>query len=290
MEAPIPTPDEVPGWANYPEYYTLDPDILFEDGSLIGWCQDVDGNGTLDFVEVASGEFPFAIYRANGLSCMPTLTVTDDDMIAVAYSSPTEGYSTSDERYNYHHIWTTFSPDLGSTWGTKFGEDTFIDLQEGELFHIFDECIYGQFAPNNSSESAHFDFMYFADEKPGVILDEDEQTEPTTNRLIHNMIPKDEVTAVAELNTQVRGSLKVSDCYPNPTHGTTTINISVSDASTVSVEVFNLTGQKVLEVPASTMTKGVNSISFDASSLNSGVYFYTVTAGAESISKKMIVE
>lgn len=286
MEAPIPTPDEVPGWANYPDYYTLNPDYLFEDGVLIGWSQDVNGNGTLDFVEVASGEFPFAIYRSKGLSTMTTLTVTDDDVIAVAFSSPTETYATSDERYNYYHTWVVTSPDLGSTWDTE----NFTDLQAGELFHIFDECIYGQFAPNNSMDSDHFDFMYNADEKPGVFLDEDDQLEPTTNRMIHNRIAKDDVVGVKEINTEVSRSLKVSDCYPNPTRGITTLTIRVENASTVSVEVFNLTGQKVLEVPTSNMTKGVNSITFDASSLNSGVYFYTVTAGSESISKKMIVE
>ena len=48
---------------------------------------------------------------------MPTLTITDDDVIAVAYSSVTEGYATSDNRYNYRHNWVTFSPDLGNTWG-----------------------------------------------------------------------------------------------------------------------------------------------------------------------------
>ncbi len=291
MEAPIPTPEEVPSWANYPEYYTLDPDYLYEElNVLIGWVQDVNGDGEINYVEVASGEFPFAIYRELGVSTMPTLTITDDDVIAVAYSSVTEGYATSDNRYNYRHNWVTFSPDLGNTWGTSLGEETFIDLQEGELFHIFDECIYGQFAPNNSSESDHFDFMYNADDKPGVFLDEDEQTIPTTNRMIYNKISKDEVVGVIDINNETENSLVVSNCYPNPTHGTTTLTISLRDAGSVALEIYNLTGQKVMEIPATKMAKGVNTITFDASALNSGVYFYTVTAGTESISKKMIVE
>ncbi len=170
------------------------------------------------------------------------------------------------------------------------GEDTFYDLQEGELIHIFDECIYGQFAPNNSSESNHFDFIYNADEKPGVFLDEDEQTEPTTNKIIHNMINNIELLGVIDINNETGNPLAVSNCYPNPTHATTSLSINLKNAGSVALQIFNLTGQKVMEVPATNMDRGVNTITFDASGLNSGVYFYTVTAGSESISKKMIVE
>ncbi len=295
MEAPIPTPEEVPSWANYPEYYTLDPDYLDQElGVLIGWAQDVDGNGQLDYVDVASGEFPFAVYREKGLSAFPTLSISDDGMIAFAFSSPTEYYATSDDRYNYNHVWVTFSPDLGNTWGTDLGEGTFYDLQEGELFHIFDECIYGQFAPNNVAGTEYFDFVYNADDKPGIYIDytldpTGEQTEPSTNRYIHNLIPK-LLVGIDDINLENNPSLQVSNCYPNPTHGTTTLTVSLSDAGSVALEIFNLTGQKVMEIPAAKMAKGVNTITFDASALNSGVYFYTVTAGTESISKKMIVE
>lgn len=283
MEAPIPTPDEVPAWANYPDYWTLNPDYLYEDGVLVGYAQDVNGDGEITFVEVASGEFPFANYRQLGVSCMPTITVTDDEVIVVAYASVTETFATSDERYNYRHIWITHSPDMGTTWG----ENSFVDLQANELFHIFDECIYPQFASRNDGY-LDLDLLYMADEKPGLYLDEDEQTEPSSNRIIHNnyfiTLGLDDKPFVAA------SDLKVSECYPNPTNGTTSIALSIENAMRVSVEIFNLTGQKVMEVPAANLAKGVHNISFDVSNLTAGAYFYTVKAGSQSISKKMIVE
>lgn len=285
MEAPIPTPEEVPAWANYPEYWTLNPEYLYEDGLLIGYVQDVNGDGEITFVEVASGEFPFANYRELGTSCMPTLTITDDDKIAVAFSSVTETFATSDDRYNYRHIWVTTSPDLGATWG----ENNMVDLQAGELFHIFDECIYPQFAANNPSTAANFELIYMADEKPGVFLDEDEQLEATTNRIIHNSVPKT-IVGIEESAANSRSTFDVSECYPNPTNGTTTIALSLENAARVSVEIFNLTGQKVMDVAAVYLAKGTHSISFNVTNLTAGAYFYTVNAGSQSITKKMIVE
>jgi hypothetical protein len=93
-----------------------------------------------------------------------------------------------------------------------------------------------------------------------------------------------------EQNTISASDLKVSDCYPNPSNGTTTIALSIENAARVSVQVFNLTGQKIMEVPAANFAKGVHNISVDVSNLTPGAYFYTVTAGTQSITKKMIVE
>ncbi|MEI6575016.1 MAG: T9SS type A sorting domain-containing protein [Bacteroidota bacterium] len=84
-------------------------------------------------------------------------------------------------------------------------------------------------------------------------------------------------------------SLEVSQNYPNPCHGNTTIGVELVKSSTVSVEVSNLLGQKVISLPAQTLSNGVHEIKLDLSHLGAGAYFYTVTVGKERITKKMIV-
>jgi hypothetical protein len=90
--------------------------------------------------------------------------------------------------------------------------------------------------------------------------------------------------------TKPVSAVNVSQSVPNPTTGATRVNVELSQPASVGFEVFNMTGQKVLELPARTMNAGNHEITFDASAFTSGVYFYTVNAGDEKVTRKMIVK
>ncbi|HMN16205.1 MAG TPA: T9SS type A sorting domain-containing protein [Ignavibacteriaceae bacterium] len=82
--------------------------------------------------------------------------------------------------------------------------------------------------------------------------------------------------------------------YPNPFNPSTTINFSLAVDSKVSLKVFNVLGQEVASLLNGQMSAGSQKVSFDASSLNSGVYFYRLEAdGIDgqkfSSTKKMIL-
>lgn len=75
--------------------------------------------------------------------------------------------------------------------------------------------------------------------------------------------------------------------YPNPFNATTSISFQVPHASDVTLEVFNILGQKVATLIDGRMETGTHTVSWDASSNSSGVYFYKLTAGDLVYSKKM---
>jgi len=82
--------------------------------------------------------------------------------------------------------------------------------------------------------------------------------------------------------------------YPNPFNPSTTINFSLAVDSKVSLKVFNVLGQEVASLLNGQMSAGSQKVSFDASSLNSGVYFYRLEANGIdgqkfSSTKKMIL-
>ena len=56
------------------------------------------------------------------------------------------------------------------------------------------------------------------------------------------------------------------------------------------VELSNVTGQKVMSLDQGILASGAHFVKLDVSTLESGVYFYTVTAGADKVTKSMIVE
>lgn len=86
------------------------------------------------------------------------------------------------------------------------------------------------------------------------------------------------------------GRLLVSQNYPNPFNGSSEVVVSLSSPAGVSLKVYNLLGQNVLEVAERRLVAGSHILSINASSLKAGVYSYVVTAGNERVTKKMIVK
>lgn len=82
----------------------------------------------------------------------------------------------------------------------------------------------------------------------------------------------------------------VSQNSPNPASGVTRFEVSLDQPSDVRVNVTNMIGQTVLSLPVQKMNKGNNPVSLDVSGLKPGVYFYTVEAGSQAVTKKMIVK
>ncbi|HPE33678.1 MAG TPA: T9SS type A sorting domain-containing protein [Bacteroidales bacterium] len=257
-------------------HHTMMPEYLESLGMLIGWTQDVNNSGFI-FDYEGTAETPFAVYRSLGISTMPTIAI-NGNMIALAYASVTETFVTTDATMNYKHIWTRFSYDLGETWGN------FTDLQTGDIFHQYDECIYPILAHNTTSDGV-FHLIYNADNYPGLFLDDDH--EAGINRIIHNKM--DFTIGINEpINTENQ-PLTVSQSYPNPSAGITDMMIEIAKTSNITLELFNLTGQKVFALPARTLSPGAHNIRLDVSSLTSGVYFYTVSNGTETITHKLIL-
>ncbi|GJQ31995.1 MAG: hypothetical protein HBSAPP04_08340 [Ignavibacteriaceae bacterium] len=77
--------------------------------------------------------------------------------------------------------------------------------------------------------------------------------------------------------------------YPNPFNPSTTISFSVPSKSFVTVKVYNVLGKEVATLANGEFESGRHSVDFNASDLASGVYYYTISAGNFSSTKKMIL-
>lgn len=77
--------------------------------------------------------------------------------------------------------------------------------------------------------------------------------------------------------------------YPNPFNPVTTIQYQLPQTASVTLEVFDMLGQRVAKLADGVQNSGTHSVAVDASGWASGVYVYALTVGAERIMRKMIL-
>ncbi|MFA7361469.1 MAG: T9SS type A sorting domain-containing protein [Candidatus Kapaibacterium sp.] len=84
-------------------------------------------------------------------------------------------------------------------------------------------------------------------------------------------------------------SYSLSQNYPNPFNPVTKINFSLPLNNLVQIKVYDVTGKEVAELLNNNLNAGEYSVSFDASKLTSGVYFYKLSSGSFTDVKKMLL-
>ena len=77
--------------------------------------------------------------------------------------------------------------------------------------------------------------------------------------------------------------------YPNPFNPSTLIQYSIAEPGNVTLEVYNMLGQKVAQLVNGTQNAGAHTVQFDASALSSGVYIYQLKAGNYLETRKMML-
>ncbi|MBT8387195.1 MAG: T9SS type A sorting domain-containing protein [Ignavibacteria bacterium] len=77
--------------------------------------------------------------------------------------------------------------------------------------------------------------------------------------------------------------------YPNPFNPSTTIRYSIRESTLVSIKVYDVLGTEVVTLVNEVKPAGKYTISFDASTIASGIYFYKLKAGSFVETRKMIL-
>lgn len=90
-------------------------------------------------------------------------------------------------------------------------------------------------------------------------------------------------------NGQIPKEFALYQNYPNPFNPVTNIQFDIPKESFVSLKVFDISGKEVKTLVYENRQAGTFYISFDASSLASGVYFYKLNAGDFTKTVKMVL-
>ena len=136
----------------------------------------------------------------------------------------------------------------------------------------------------------------------GVVYDnqigEDDDADPTTiisggSIVIHKKgkFAKSlfEVEPEEESNDVLPQKYSLSQNHPNPFNPVTSIRFALPQEEFVQIKVFNAVGQKVATLVNSHLNAGDHIITWNASDLSTGIYFYSIKAGQFHDLKKMIL-
>ncbi|HEY5122123.1 MAG TPA: T9SS type A sorting domain-containing protein, partial [Ignavibacteria bacterium] len=94
---------------------------------------------------------------------------------------------------------------------------------------------------------------------------------------------------IQNISTEIPSKYSLSQNYPNPFNPTTVISFQLSVVGQVVLKVYDVMGCEVQTLVKESLKPGTYEASFDGSQLTSGVYFYKISAGDFSETKKMLL-
>jgi len=99
-------------------------------------------------------------------------------------------------------------------------------------------------------------------------------------------------TGINVISSEIPSSHKLIDNYPNPFNPVTRIRFNVGKlnlSEKVILEIFDVTGRRAGLLVNEKLQPGSYEVTWDATSLPSGMFFYRLTAGSYAETRRMIV-
>ena len=97
------------------------------------------------------------------------------------------------------------------------------------------------------------------------------------------------VTAVDDENGKLPSEYNLAQNFPNPFNPVTTIAYQLPKTDRVSIIVYDLLGSEVTTLVNSVQSAGIHNVSWNASNVASGIYFYRLRSGSFTQTRKLVV-
>jgi len=88
----------------------------------------------------------------------------------------------------------------------------------------------------------------------------------------------------------IPNAFELKQNYPNPFNPSTTIEYTIPENSRVSLKVYDILGKEVADLVDKEQNSGTYIVIWDAKSASSGIYFYRITAGNYTDTKRMVLK
>lgn len=96
-------------------------------------------------------------------------------------------------------------------------------------------------------------------------------------------------SGVNQENNLIPNAITLGQNYPNPFNARTVIEYSLSSQSFVTIEIFDILGDKIVTLAEGIKPAGNHQAIWDASVQASGIYFYSIKVGDKVETKRMLL-
>jgi hypothetical protein len=103
------------------------------------------------------------------------------------------------------------------------------------------------------------------------------------------MLKYDKTVGINEEYSPKKLSFDLQQNFPNPCNSQMVIDFNVPNREMVVIEVYDVLGGRMKTRVDKILNPGRYSISFDASGLTSGVYYYSMMIASQRTTKKMLI-
>ncbi len=240
--------------------------IVIADTTLVGWHPYVGVNDVMSTL------------------CRPNIGVSaDGNVLFCVFTVPSDYVGGITDTTTFTDMWLTASGNGGSSWKTPVKVNAATPHYDWRYPSV-------SLWNDNNATTYYCNINVLRGIMPGSYVNgsgNGESAEPYY--FVRVAIPKTEVISVRTISTEVPSNFSLSQNYPNPFNPTTNIKFAVNKAGLVSLKVYDLAGKEVSTLVNENMAVGTYEYKFDASSLSSGIYFYTMKANGYSETKKMML-
>lgn len=201
----------------------------------------------------------------NGQNWDAALRLTNNSAISnnvsIATSGPQLHITWTDTRNGIQAIYYKASTNSGTNWSSD------LKLNSGNLFADRSSlCLSG-----NTIHVVWYDFR-----------DSDFE-------IYYKRNPTGNPVSVTNINSEIPESFSLTQNYPNPFNPVTNIEFSIPNTGLTKLVIFDAAGREIETLVNSDLNPGTYKAEWDASKINSGVYFYRLTSGNFTETKKMIL-
>ena len=108
-----------------------------------------------------------------------------------------------------------------------------------------------------------------------------------TTILIPFEVSIDVINVSSDIENVIPNEITLYQNYPNPFNPTTNIEFSLPKTEYINISLFNLSGQKVMDIVEGNFTAGKHTITINATNISSGTYVYQLKTSKGVTTKKM---
>lgn len=166
-----------------------------------------------------------------------------------------------DSRDGNLEIYYKQSSTGGTTWEPDMRLTNFSNTSASPSFHLTGQALHILW---NDSRDGNYEIYY--------------KRNPTGNPVGVNV-----------LNTEIPDEFSLLQNYPNPFNPVTIINFSIPKTGVVNLEIYDAPGGRVETLFSGELKAGVYKVDWNAEKYPSGIYFYRLSAGSFTESRKMIL-